>query len=310
MKAVKFDKYGGIDVLDVREVDKPTPSDGQVLVAVKAASINPGEAIIRQGLLDDQFPTTFPCGEGSDFAGVVADLGAGVTAFAVGDEVLGFTDERASHAEFVAVSADQLVAKPQALSWDVAGSLFVAGGAAYAAVRAVRPAKGETVAVSGATGGVGVIAVQLARRSGATVLGIAGPSNDDWLAKHDIVAVNYGSDFSDLADRLKAAAPTGRVDAFVDLFGGGYAEMAVNKLGVEPSRVSTIIDFAAGERLGVHVTGTADAATTDVLTELANLAASGELDIPIADVFALDDVGKAYQEIEQRHTRGKIVLRP
>lgn len=314
-KAVKFDHYGGIDVLEVRDVPRPKPGPGEVLVEVKAAGINPGEAMIRQGFLHDRWPATFPSGQGSDFAGVVAEVGGGVKGFAAGDEVIGFTHERASHAEFVAVPADQLTAKPPEVPWEAAGALFVAGATAYAAVRALELTPGDTVAVSAAAGGVGSIAVQLAKRAGATVLGIAGPSNDDWLRAHGVVPVNHGDN---LADRLRAAAPGGRgpnpgpnpVDAFLDFFGGGYVELAVTELGIAPERVDTIIDFAAIERFGVKSAGNAEGASAAVLAELAALIAGNELEVPIAEVVPLDEVQRAYRTLEERHTSGKIVLRP
>ncbi|MDT5152279.1 MAG: hypothetical protein QOI01_4012 [Mycobacterium sp.] len=305
-KAVRFDAYGDIDVLEVRDVARPVPSDGEVLVAVKAAGINPGEAMIRRGALHDRWPATFPSGQGSDLAGVVAELGAGVLDFAVGDEVIGFSLARSSQAEFVVVPAAQLTPKPTAVPWDVAGGLYVAGATAYAAVRSVNLKTGDTVAISGAAGGVGTIAVQLAKRSGATVLGIAGPANDDWLSAHRAIPVNYGDD---LADRLRAASPTGRVDAFLDLFGGGYVEVAVDELRVTPDRVDTIIDFAAVERFGVKSEGSADATSAAVLAELAGLIAAGELEVPVARVFPMDQVRDAYRALEERHTRGKLILR-
>jgi NADPH:quinone reductase-like Zn-dependent oxidoreductase len=307
-RAVQFDEYGDIDVLQVRDVPRPVPAEGEVLVEVKAAGINPGEAMIRRGALHDRWPATFPSGQGSDLAGVVADLGAGVEGFAVGDEVLGFSEQRCSQAEFVAVPAGQLTRKPAAVSWEVAGGLFVAGTTAYAAVRSVNLTAGDTLAVSGAAGGVGTIAVQLAKRSGATVLGIAGPSNDDWLSAHGVIPVNYGDD---LAERLRAAAssgPSGRVDAFLDLFGGGYVELVVNELGVSPQRVDTIIDFAAIEQFGVKGEGNAQASDAAVLAELAALVAAGDLEVPIAGVFPLDHVRDAYRALEERHTRGKLIL--
>ena len=306
-KAVQFDSYGGIDVLGVREVPRPTPGDGEVLVEVKAAGINPGEAMIRQGFLHDRWPATFPSGQGSDLAGVVAEVGEGVDTFAVGDEVLGFTDNRSSQAQLVVVPAGQLTAKPAAVPWEVAGALYVAGTTAFAAVRSVALKPGDTVAIAGAAGGVGTIAVQLAKRAGASVLGIAGPSNDDWLAAHGVVAVNYGDG---LAKRLRVAAPDGRIDAFLDFFGGGYVELAVTELGVDPERVDTIIDFPAVERFGVKVEGNAEAADATVLAQLADLIAAGELDAPVAEVYRLDQVQEAFRTLEQRHTRGKIVLRP
>jgi NADPH:quinone reductase-like Zn-dependent oxidoreductase len=306
-KAVRFDHYGDVDVLEVRDGPRPAPAAGEVLVEVKAAGINPGEAMIRQGALHDRWPATFPSGQGSDLAGVVAEVGSGVDAFQIGDEVIGFTDRRDSQAEFAVVPADHLTTKPSAVPWEVAGGLYVAGTTAYAAVQAVGLTADDTVAVAGAAGGVGSIAVQLAKRSGATVIGIAGPSNDDWLTSHGVIPVNYGDG---LADRLLAAAPGGRVDALLDFFGGGYVALAVDELDVPPERVDTIIDFAAVSRFGVKSAGNADASNAGVLAELADLIATGKLEVPIADVFPLDEVQRAFRTLEERHTRGKIVLRP
>ncbi len=305
MKAVRFDQYGGVDVLDVREVADPVAGPGRVLVAVKAAGINPGEIAIREGRLHDRFPATFPSGEGSDLAGVVRVVGDGVTAFALGDEVLGWTDERASHAELVAVPADQLTAKPEAVSWEVAGSLFVVAMAAYASVEAVAPRAGETVVVSAAAGGVGSVAVQLARQTGAKVIGLAGEHNHEWLRGHDIVPVTYGVG---QADRIREAAG-GTVDAFIDTFGGGYVELA-SDLGVAPHRINTIADYEAVQRLGVHGQGTSSSASASLLAEVAGLVADGSLEIPIARAFPLDQVRDAYRELGKRHTHGKIVLLP
>ena len=192
MKAVRFDEYGEVDVLKVVDVPKPAPGPGQVLVQVKAAGINPGEAKIRAGLLHARWPATFPSGQGSDLAGVVAETGPGVTGFAAGDEVIGYTDNRASQAEYVLVEEQNLTAKPAGVSWVVAGALFVAGATAYAAVRAVALTKADTVVVSGAAGGVGSLVVQLAKRAGATVIGLAGQANHEWLAGHGVIPVVYG----------------------------------------------------------------------------------------------------------------------
>jgi NADPH:quinone reductase-like Zn-dependent oxidoreductase len=305
MKAVRFDRYGGVDVLEVREVEDPVADPGRVLVAVKAAGINPGEISIREGRLHDRWPSTFPSGEGTDLAGVVRTVGDGVTAFAAGDEVLGWTEERASHAELVAVPADQLTTKPPSLSWEVAGSLFVVSLAAYASVQAVAPQAGETVVVSAAAGGVGSVAVQLARRTGATVIGLAGERNHDWLRGHDIVPVRYGDG---QAERIRAAA-AGRIDAFIDTFGDGYVDLAIG-LGVAPQRINTIIDYDAVQRLGVNGQGTHAIATAPLLAELAGLVADGSIEIPIARTYPLDQVQAAFRELAGRHTHGKIVLLP
>ncbi|HEX4482408.1 MAG TPA: NADP-dependent oxidoreductase [Solirubrobacteraceae bacterium] len=306
MRAVRFDHYGGVDVLKVRDVESPSPSAGQALVRVKAAGINPGEASIREGRLHDRFPATFPSGEGSDLAGVIDELGEGVGDWAVGEEVIGFTNERASHAELVLVQAENLTRKPPNVAWEVAGGLFVVGATAYAAVRAVAPREGETVVVSGAAGGVGSLAVQLARRAGATVIGLASESNDDWLRSHEVIPIAYGEG---VAARIREAG-SGRVDALIDTFGGGYVELAI-ALGVEPERIDTIIDYdAAQAHAGVKTEGSAAGASAAVLAELAALLDARELELPIAATYPLDRVQEAYRELERRHTRGKIVLLP
>lgn len=302
MKAVRFDKYGGIDVLRVADVPVHEPAHGQVLVKVKAAAINPGEVKIREGLFHANWPATFPSGEGTDLAGIVTKIGPGVEGVATGDEVICFTDMRASHAEYVIVEARNLTTKQANVSWEVAGSLAIAGSAAYASVRAVSLKPSDTVAVSGATGGVGSIAVQLARRAGAEVIGIASLANHDWLTAHMVKPMAYGDG---LADRLREA----QIDAFIDTHGDGYVKLAI-ELGVTPDRIQTIIDFAAVQEYGVKAEGSDTAKNAAVLAELAGLVASGDLEVPIAATFPLDDVRAAFEQLEKGHTRGKIVLLP
>ena len=304
MKAVRFHEYGGIDVLKVVDVPRPVPGPGHVLVAVKSAGINPGEAKIRDGLLHARWPATFPSGEGSDLAGVVAETGPGVPGVSVGDEVIGFTNQRASHAEYVVVEQENLTARPAGVPWEVAGALFVAGATAYAAVRAVVLTEGDTVVVSGAAGGVGSIAVQLARRAGATVIGLASQANHDWLAGHGVIPVAYGDG---VADRIRSAA--GKVNAFIDTFGADYVQLAI-ELGVEPSRIDTIVRFDAVAEYGVKAEGSAAGSSAAVLAELAELIAAGQLEVPIAAAFPLDRVQDAYRRLESGHIRGKIVLLP
>jgi NADPH:quinone reductase-like Zn-dependent oxidoreductase len=302
-KAVRFDEYGGVDVLQVREVPRPVPGPGQVLVQVKAAGINPGEAKIREGLLHSRYPATFPSGEGSDLAGIVAETGPGMTGWTAGNEVIGYTDDRASHAEYVLVEAENLTARPAGVPWPAAGSLFVVGATAYAAVRAVALSPGDTVVVSGAAGGVGSIAVQLARRAGATVIGLASEPNHAWLAGHGVIGVSYGDG---VADRIRQAAP--KVDALIDAAGGEYVELALNDLGVAPARIDTIVRFDAVAQYGVKADGNGAGASAAVLAELAGLIADGELDFPVAATFPLDQVREAYTELAGGHVHGKIVL--
>ena len=304
MKAVRFDEYGDVDVLKVVDVPVPVPGPGQVLVQVKAAGINPGEAKIRAGLMRARWPATFPSGQGSDLAGVVAQTGPRVTGFATGDEVIGYTDNRASQAEYVLVEEHNLTAKPAAVPWEVAGALNVAGATAVAAVRAVALTEGDTVVVSGAAGGVGSLAVQLARRAGATVIGIASEANHEWLAGHGVIPVAYGDG---VADRIRQVA--GKVDAFIDTFGADYVELALD-LGVEPSRIDTIVRFDAVAGHGVKAEGNAAGASARTLAKLAGLIADGQLELPIAAVFPLSAVQDAYRRLASGHIRGKIVVTP
>lgn len=305
MKAVRFHRYGGIDVLGVEEVSPRPVGARDVLVRVRAAGINPGEAKIRSGALRERFPATFPSGEGSDFAGVVAAVGADVREWAVGDAVLGWSWERSSHAEYVTVPAGQMVRKPDALAWTTAGALYVAGATAWAAVAAVDPQAGETVVVTGATGGVGSLAVQLLRLRRANVLAVASPRHRDWLESQGAALVEYGAD---VEARLRHAleADGAAAHAFLDFHGGGYPGMAL-ALGVLPRRVNTL-DYAAAAALRTHAADSAEGTSQAVLAELAELAASGRIEVPISATYPLAQVREAFAHLENEHPLGKVVL--
>ena len=307
MKAVRFDEYGPVDVLAVRDVPIPAPGPGQVLIRVKAAGINPGEAKIRDGSLHDLWPATFPSGQGSDFAGVVERLGPDVTAVAELDDVIGWVDTRSSQAEYLVADQENLAPRPSGLPWEVAGAIPVVGFTAWAMVRAVDPKPGDTVVVSGAAGGVGSLAVQLARRTGATVIGLAGPSNHDWLKRHDVLPVAYGDG---VVDRIRQAAPAGRVDAFLDTHGGDYVELALNELGVSPERIDSVVRFDAVAKYGIKADGNAAGASAANLEVLAGLIAAKEVELPIARTYPLTEVATAYAQLAKGHIRGKIVLIP
>ncbi|MDA0159875.1 NADP-dependent oxidoreductase [Solirubrobacter ginsenosidimutans] len=305
-RAVQFDEYGGVEVLQVRDVARPEPGADQVLVAVRAAGINPSEAAIRTGRVRAIFPATFPSGQGSDLAGVVEEVGPGVTGVAVGDEVIGFTDNRASQAEYVLVETANLTAKPAEIPWEVAGALFVAGSTGVATVRAVAPTAGEAVVIAGAGGGVGVFAVQLAVRTGARVIALADERHHAWLRERGALPVAYGDG---VGERISAAAQEAPVAAFIDLVGRGYVEFAL-KLGIAKDRIDTIVDFPAIEKYGVKGEGGAAAASAATLAELAEAIAAGEVVVPIQSTYPLDDVQAAFAELEAGHVAGKIVLIP
>src|ERR1700760_992892 len=304
-RAVRFDRYGGPDVLYVADVPTPKPGPGEVLVEVRAAAINPGEAAIRSGAMDPESTGTFPSGEGSDLAGVVVATGPDVTAFRLGDEVLGYSWTRSSHATHAVVPVTQLIGKPAGMSWEVAGSLYVVGVTAYAAARAVGADDGDVVAGSAAAGGVGRVLTQLLVHRGARVLGIASAANADWLTAHGAVPVEYGAG---LAARLQAEAPGG-IDAFIDLHGPEYLELAVD-LGVPRDRIETIISYEKAGELGTKAEGSTDASTPEVMQEMADLVTSGAIEVDIAGTYPLEDVAAAYGEQAKGHTAGKLVLLP
>jgi NADPH:quinone reductase-like Zn-dependent oxidoreductase len=272
-------------------------------VRVVAAGTNPGEIGIREGYLKDRFPKDFPFGQGADFAGHVEALGAGVSGLSVGDEVMGHVDTRSAQAEFLVARAENVIPKPPALDWYRAGSLFVAGSTAVAAVRAVRAGRGDVVAMSGAAGGVGSLAVQLAVREGARVIGIASAESAAFLRSVGAEHVAYGDG---LEQRLREVAPKG-LDAMIDLFGQGYVDLAI-ALGIPKERINTIIDFAAAQKYGVKAEGSAEADDSKTLAELAGLGAWGELLLPIAAIYPLALVHDAYRELGKRKSHGKIVL--
>jgi NADPH:quinone reductase-like Zn-dependent oxidoreductase len=303
-KAVRFDRYGDVDVLQLVEVPMPEPGEGEVVVKVVTAGTNPGEIPIRSGAGNPRFPAHFPEGQGSDLAGVISAVGDGVSGLAVGDAVIGLSDHRNAQAEYALLPADRVAPKPDGLDWAVAATLYVAGTTALEMLEVTHPAKGETVAISGAAGGVGVFATQLAVRAGARVLALASERNHDALRRWGAEPVAYGDG---LADRLREAAPDG-IDAFLDAHGGGYVELAV-ELGVPRDRIETIADFATAGRLGTVAKGMSALADPRAgVAELARLAADGAIEVPIKARFPLARVQDAYRAVAERSGLGKVVL--
>lgn len=323
-RAVRFEQYGGVEVLDVVEVEPPQPGDGQLLVRVRAAGINPFEAKLRSGVYEGAIPVSFPAAQGNDFAGVVEQLGAGVEGFAVGDEVFGTTARRGSQAELALAAQDRTLPRPAALPWEVAGGLWTVGTTAYAAVAAVAPGAGDVVVVAGAAGGVGGLAAQLARVRGASVIGVASERSHEWLRSRGIVPVAYGDGGGagaaagagagasvGLGERLtQAAADVGApLSAMIEAAGSGYVALAV-QLGIAPGRIDTVVDDAAAAAYGARSDGGQAAPVPQSVAELAQLIVAGELELPVAASFPLERVRDAYTLLEEGHAPGKIVLTP
>ncbi|MFC5890955.1 NADP-dependent oxidoreductase [Kitasatospora aburaviensis] len=307
MKAITYRGYGGPDVLEYGDVPEPKLGPDSVLVRVAAASVNPVDWKIQAGYLDGVLDVVFPVIPGWDVAGVVEQVGVGVTEFAPGDEVMGYVREdmvrRGTFAEYVAAPVRTLARKPAALDFAQAAGLPLAGLTAYQALtRALEVKPGETVLVHAAAGGVGSLAVQIAVALGARVIGTASERNHDFLRGLGAEPVVYGDG---LADRVRALAPEG-VDAVLDLIGGEALQLSPALLA-EGGRLASIADgsvLALGGRYVFVRPDTAD------LTALAELQDGDRVTVEVAATFPLEQTAEAHRLNAAGHTRGKIVVIP
>ncbi|WP_341952254.1 NADP-dependent oxidoreductase [Salinibacterium sp. TMP30] len=301
-RRVTYSQLGGPEVLTISEVPEPHAGAGEVRVRVKFAGINPFDAkVFRGAATSTPQSVSFPSGNGNDFAGVVDELGDGVTGWSVGDEVLGGKGFSAQ-ADYVVVPAAKLVRKPAALSWEQAGALDIVGRTAWASVESISLTSADTVLVSAAAGGVGVIAAQLAKLKGAKVIGSASESNHEFLRSLGIHPVAYGEG---MVERILEISPEG-VTAALDNNGRETVDAAL-ALGAPADRINTIADYAAVDEYGTTGVGAAGA-TADDLAALSALVAAGTVQVPIEAVFPIEEVSAAYAKLMEGHSRGKIVL--
>lgn len=300
---VQFDEFGSRDYLQVVERERPWAGPGQVLVRVMAAGLNPMDVkAYRDERSAARMGVTLPSGIGQDFAGFVEEVGDGVTRFELGQAVLG-TAPFAAIADFVVVAEDgQVIPKPDPLTFEVAGSLGVVGRTAMASVRSLGIRERDTVLVSAAAGGVGVLAAQLVVRAGATVIGTASEENHEFLESLGVIPVTYGDG---LAQRVREALDDDRVTAVLDNHGADTIEAAL-ELGVPIERVNSIAAFGPAARGAQNVGGSAG--TNDDLAELADLLAENELVLPIDSIYPIERTVEAYGRLEAGHVRGKIVI--
>ncbi|MEU0098962.1 NADP-dependent oxidoreductase [Streptomyces sp. NPDC006267] len=304
MEAIVYEEFGGPGVLHLERLDPPRPGPGQVRVAVRAAGVNPLDHKIRNGWMEDAFPTPLPATPGAEFAGVVLEAGEGVTELAPGDDVLGWSATGSYATEALAETA-ALARKPEGLSWEEAAALPVSTGTASRVLDELALAEGETLLLHGAGGGVGSVAVQLATARGATVIGTASPANHDYLRVLGAIPVAYGDG---LVERVRELAPEG-VDAVFDASGRGALPASIELRGGTTDRIVTIADGNAAE-LGVAFSSGGGGPSAERLAEHARLAESGELRVEIAQVFPLADAASAHSLSEGGHVRGKLVLLP
>ncbi|GAA0609442.1 NADP-dependent oxidoreductase [Kutzneria viridogrisea] len=307
MKAIAQNEFGDASVLSLQELPDPLVGPDQVLVKVRAASLNPVDWKIRAGYLQGALPHHFPLIPGWDAAGVVVAAGPAVQGYAPGDEVFGYLRkdhvQNGTYAELVAAPERGLAHKPASVSFEQAASLPLAGLTALQSLKAVKVGPGDTVLVHAASGGVGHLAVQIARALGAErVLGTASPRNHDFLRALGAEPVTYGDAL--VEEVAKLVGGEGKVDAAVDFIGGHALEVSP-ELVKDRARHSSVVDGKVLEQGGHYVFVKPN---HEELTWLGELAAAGKLTAEVQQVFPLAEAAKAQELLEDGHVRGKLVL--
>jgi NADPH:quinone reductase-like Zn-dependent oxidoreductase len=297
MKAVRFSRFGGPEVLEIVDLPDPHPGPGQVRIAVRAAGVNPSDWKKRQGLMDEDLPQTL----GYEAAGVVDEVGEGVADVAAGDRVFGFSEEGAAQAELAVLSYYAPI--PPSLGFPAAAALPAAIETATRALDQLGVGSGSTVLINGASGSVGSAAVQLAVVRGARVIGTASPANHDYLRSLGAEPVAYGEG---LARRVRALAPGG-VDAALDVAGSGVLPELIGLAG-GPEHVVTIADFAGAREHGVRFSSGDAGRAVHALAGIGELIESGRFSLPVAQTFPLAGIAEAHRAGENGHPRGKLVL--
>lgn len=301
-RVVQYDTYGNADVLKINTLPLAAPAAGQVTVEVICAGISHIDVFIRNGKEKDAAETDWPRGSGSDFTGIVVAVGAGVTRFSVGAEVIGYV-ACGAHASHLNVDARALVPKPKAVTWEAAGGMYLAGATALDTLDDLKIGPGDIVVISAAAGGVGSIEAQLAKHLGATVIGTCGDRNFDYLRQLGIKPVRYGEG---IADRIRKAAG-GQVTAMIDNFGQDGHELA-DELGVSRSRYRSSADRRDTELRLLRDDPEALAHAAKQLGRLAQFAQARAFTLLISGLYSLDDIAGAYEDLEKLHSRGKVLL--
>jgi NADPH:quinone reductase-like Zn-dependent oxidoreductase len=297
MKAVTFSRFGGPEVLEIADLPDPHPGPGQVRIAVHAAGVNASDWKKREGLMDPELPQTL----GYEAAGVVDELGDGVTGVAVGDRVFGLSPDGAAQAELAVLSWYAPI--PSSLDFAGAAALPAAVETATRALDQLGGPSGRPLLINGASGSVGSAAVQLAVARGARVIGTASPANHDFLRSLGAEPVAYGAG---MAERVRALAPDG-VDLALDVAGSGVLPELIDLAG-GAGHVLTVADFTGAQKYGVRFSRGDSGRALHALADIGELIQSGRFSLPVAQTFPLADVAEAQRVSEHGHVRGKLVL--
>jgi NADPH:quinone reductase-like Zn-dependent oxidoreductase len=297
MKAARFSRFGGPEVLEIVDLPDPHPGPGEVRIAVRAAGVSLSDWKKRKGLMDPELPQTL----GYEAAGVVDEVGEGVTGVATGDRVFGFCPAGAAQAELAVLAGYAPI--PESLDFAEAAALPAATETAARALDQLGVKGGSTLLVSGASGSIGSAAVQFAVARGARVIGTAGPSNQDFLRELGAEPVVYGDG---LGERVRALAPGG-VDLALDVAGSGILPELIELAG-GAEHVLTVADFEGAQKYGVRFSRGDSGRALYVLSEIGRLVGTGQFRLPAVQTFPLAGIAEAHRVSEEGRVRGKLVL--
>jgi NADPH:quinone reductase-like Zn-dependent oxidoreductase len=301
---VQYDRYGGFDVVEIVDQERPEPGPGEVVVEVSVAGLNHIERFLREGRLQEFIDLEFPAHQGVDFAGVVRARGAEVRDLHVGDEVMGHAPHGGSHATWVTVPRGAVVKKPTGMTFEVAGSLYLAGCTALSVVRSLKLGPQDTVVISAAAGGVGHIECQLAHEAGATVIGLGSPRNHDALRQIGVLPVAYGEGEE---DRIAEIADGRPITAFIDNREHGENVELAKRLGVDDKRFFTSDDRRDLEIRFLRAPGD-DKEASEMLTTLGDLVQRHKVQFIISGYYPFEYIVDAYEDLAEMHSRGKVVV--
>lgn len=314
MKAAYFEEFGELDNIKIGDVDKPEPGEGEVLVKVEAAGVNPVDAAVARGMLKDAIPTNFPAIAGWDLAGVVEENGFSARRFKPGDEVYAYarrpTIEHGTFAEYVAIPESYLALRPKNISMEEAGGIPLVGLTAYQSIFDAGKLKaGQTLVILGASGGVGTMAIQLARSVGATVVGVASEKNHDYLKE---LGANETVDYNEghVGELLSEAVPGGADLIFHCSRGDSLEQSMETGILKKDGKVVSITRSEPDEEWDVDYEYVFVEPNSSQLNHMADLANDGNLGIPSIKTYDLEDAADALRDVETLHNRGKLIIKP